>query len=403
LHLRFDKKKQSGDVPIYVRFQRINGKEPKFPLGIDVAEDDWNETTRLPKDPALELIVGNQVMKIKRQILNAIGNGIEITHALLKEFVEGKPNPAQRSFYDYFDEYVKKNSSRGKIRDSTRNGYDVTRRALKEYSPEIRLPDINTKFLDGFDKFLIKRGIASGKGEVLGTRSNRLKHINTVLKYIERQGVAVENPYKKDDLEIPKAAVREISLDKVELRELLCIVDDLPYGSTELRVLCMFLFSCFTGLRLGDALELQWQDIDVHNEPMILEKTTQKTGKKLTTPIPELGNEMLLCAAENNAENVHSDKRVFLCGCSQVTINNVLRKLAKQAGIEKHISYHCSRHTFITFAKMQGMDEYEIMKYAGHSNLQMTRNYMKWDKKLATESAKKVPLFRLKDLLKKKK
>jgi hypothetical protein len=52
---------------------------------------------------------------------------------------------------------------------------------------------------------------------------------------------------------------------------------------------------------------------------------------------------------------------------------------------------------------MAGVDEYVLMNYAGHSNPQMTRRYMQWDKELATESAKKMPLFELKDILKTKK
>jgi len=140
------------------------------------------------------------------------------------------------------------------------------------------------------------------------------------------------------------------------------------------------------------------------NVPIMLEKVTQKTGKQLATPVPELGVEMLLHASEGDENNVDYERPVFLGGrYSATTINNVLREQAAQVGIDKRISYQASRRTFITLARMAGVDEYALMNYAGHTNPQMTRRYMKWDKSLATQSANKIELFKLKDILKTKK
>lgn len=43
LFLRVDKKKKDGRMPIYIRFQRIDGKEPKFPLGINCLPEKWDK------------------------------------------------------------------------------------------------------------------------------------------------------------------------------------------------------------------------------------------------------------------------------------------------------------------------------------------------------------------------
>ena len=397
LYLRFDKKKLSGEIPIYVRFQRIGGKEPKFPLGIDVTEDNWDEMTRRPKDPTLELIVGNRVMEIKRLILNAIGNGIEITHTLLKEFVEGKPKPEQRSFYDYFDEYVRKKCERGKIRDSTREGYDVTRKALKDYHSKINLSDINTKFLEGFEKFLINRGKSSGKGEVLGTRSNRLKHVNAVLNYIERQGVAVENPYKTGDLEIPKAAVNDVFLGFEELRKLIEFSEKLEVGTAEYKVLFMYLFSCATGLRIGDAVSLKWGDIlkdSTHNK-MVISKIAKKTRKPLNIVVPELGIYVLYNTKKYSL--VIPDKNVFCC--SKNTTNNILRDIVTKAGIDKYITYHSSRRTYASLAKAMNVSNFVLQNSMGHDSINTTKDYIKWDADLALELSKTTEIFKMDSLL----
>jgi len=36
LYLRIDKRKKDGRMPLYIRFPRIDGEEPKFPTGIDL-------------------------------------------------------------------------------------------------------------------------------------------------------------------------------------------------------------------------------------------------------------------------------------------------------------------------------------------------------------------------------
>lgn len=404
LYLRKDKPKKDGSMPVYIRFSRIGSVEPKFPLGITVHPNDWDDVTHRPKTPALKIIADKKVTRIEQCILNAVANDEIITVDLLRRFVNERDQSAASSFYTYFNEYVQKQTKRGKMSESTRVGYDTTFRLLKEYRKEIKLSDISTKLLDGFDQFMIKRGQQNGKGDVKGSRSNRIKQINAVLHYIERQGIKIDNPYRRGELEVPQADVNDVFLDADELSRLVELFMDTEAGSTDYRVLCMFLFSCATGLRLGDTMELKWRDVDMFNVPIMLEKVTQKTGRKLATPVPELGVEMLQYASEGNPDNIGYDRPVFLgCHYSAPTINGTLRKLAARVGIDKHISYHCSRRTYITLARMAGVDEYALMNYAGHTNPQMTRRYMKWDKKLATESAKKMELFKLQDILRTKK
>ena len=58
-------------------------------------------------------------------------------------------------------------------------------------------------------------------------------------------------------------------------------------------------------------------------------------------------------------------------------ILNTLRKWAEAAGIEKHISFHCSRHTFGTMMLTLGADLFTTSKLMGHSNIQTTEIYAK--------------------------
>ena len=75
---------------------------------------------------------------------------------------------------------------------STEKGYDTTRRALKEFREKIRIKDIDAKFINDFERFLVKRGREHGLGDVLGTRANRLKHVRTIVLDIERRGIPIK-------------------------------------------------------------------------------------------------------------------------------------------------------------------------------------------------------------------
>jgi site-specific recombinase XerD len=57
--------------------------------------------------------------------------------------------------------------------------------------------------------------------------------------------------------------------------------------------------------------------------------------------------------------------------CSKFT----QRKIAQVAGIEKHINYHSSRHSFGTLAISAGLSIESIAKMMGHSNISTTQGY----------------------------
>lgn len=133
---------------------------------------------------------------------------------------------------------------------------------------------------------------------------------------------------------------------------------------------------------------------------MILNIVTLKQGKTLNVPIFPLAEEVLQYAPEGDLNNVERDKLIFHT-YSRATINTTLRELAKRAGIDKRISFHSARRTFATLAKMQGVSDFALKNYMGHSNYQMTERYTKWSPSMAESSARKHRLFEIKELLRK--
>lgn len=59
------------------------------------------------------------------------------------------------------------------------------------------------------------------------------------------------------------------------------------------------------------------------------------------------------------------------------SINCSLRRITKQCGISRHITFHCARHTFAVLMLDLGADIYTVSKLLGHRFLTTTQIYAK--------------------------
>ena len=60
------------------------------------------------------------------------------------------------------------------------------------------------------------------------------------------------------------------------------------------------------------------------------------------------------------------------------------------AGINKHITFHCARHTFATMMITIGVDIYTVSKLLGHSKVTTTQIYSKIIDKHKAEAVSKL-------------
>jgi len=71
------------------------------------------------------------------------------------------------------------------------------------------------------------------------------------------------------------------------------------------------------------------------------------------------------------------DQKVFK-GLRYSAWNNVkLSQWVMAAGIKKHITFHCARHTFATLLLTKDIDIYTVSKLLGHRELKTTQIYAK--------------------------
>ena len=134
-----------------------------------------------------------------------------------------------------------------------------------------------------------------------------------------------------------------------------------------------FLFSCFTGLRYSDIKSLLWSEIRkaADGRTLFLEHPQVKTRKIVTVPLSE---EALKWMPRQQKDKEHVFHQLQI---TSTTVEVILGEWMKEAGIEKHITYHCSRHTAATMLLTLGADLYTVSKILGHSSIKMTEVYAK--------------------------
>lgn len=129
------------------------------------------------------------------------------------------------------------------------------------------------------------------------------------------------------------------------------------------------LFSCLTGLRWSDLIDLTWGEIQ-HSKisGYFIQFIHEKTDRPQTLNIPDLAVEIL-----GKSEQV--DKKIFESLKYSAWTNVKLSQWVMQAGITKKITFHCFRHTNATLQLSLGTDIYTVSKLLNHKNLKTTQIY----------------------------
>lgn len=130
------------------------------------------------------------------------------------------------------------------------------------------------------------------------------------------------------------------------------------------------LFSALTGMRHSDIQKLKWKEIIKDGEHYRILFTQQKTKGVQYVPISDQAYQ--LCG-----ERGEPDRLVFEGLQDPSWINKPLERWIKAAGITKHITFHCFRHTYATLQLTNGTDIYTVSKMLGHTKVTTTQIYAK--------------------------
>ena len=269
----------------------------------------------------------------------------------------------EQDFIAYFNSIIYKvhpNSSNAIIVNWTRVG-----KLLSIFSEGKPIPfrKINVKLLEDLKLFMLT---APQGGNKNGTLSQ-----NSAATYFSIVKAGLHRAFIDEYLTVDIAAkVKGIPELKVK-RETLTLEEAELLAQTpcENEVLKRaFFFAILTGIRLCDIHELTWGEIQKTSTGWRVDFTQRKTHVVDYLPINEQAYS--LCG-----EPGEHDQQIFAGLTGSSWISRPLKKWIAASGIKKHITFHCSRHTFATLQLENGTDIFVVKGMLGHTNVKTTQIY----------------------------
>lgn len=371
--LRESKKNKKGLSPIEVSIS-YNGERIYFSTGKFISPAKWNKQKQMVKGTSADAQLINSFLielrnKVHEKEIELMKKGYMITVHLLKDATLNKMDALKdKTLMSLISEYNEgKKCFIGKnISKSTFYCFEHSKRLIlefiqKRYDREsILLKEITVGFLQAFHSFLL-----IDKGMAQNTCAKHLKYLKAVIN------MAVFNGYIQYNMlanyKIEREPVDVDFLTEEELRRI--IYFDTPIPRLE-KARDFFLFGCFTGLSYIDIKTLMPEHLTKDVEGRIwIKKKRVKTG--VWSRIP------LLPMAKMILEKYKGEKKLMPIQDAS-DINKYLKDIAIYCNIDKHITFHTSRHTFASTVTLANNISLEVVsKMLGHTNTRMTTHYAK--------------------------
>lgn len=232
---------------------------------------------------------------------------------------------------------------------------------------------------DGVDRYVLRRYLAwlQAQGYVKASITRRISELRSFCRYLVREGMLDKNPIRAiSSPKVPKRLPNYLDLHEVEA--LLAAPDTMdPQGQRDLAILEVLYAS---GLRVSELVSLNLRNVDLqHGELRVWGKGAKERVALLGEPACRALRRYI---REGRPELIKGDREtnaLFLnrlgSRLSTRSVNNILDRYAKLAGLERRVTPHVMRHTFATHLLDGGADLRTVQELLGHADLSTTQIY----------------------------
>lgn len=154
-----------------------------------------------------------------------------------------------------------------------------------------------------------------------------------------------------------------------------------------------FAITCLTGIRRCDVVRLTWGNVDFANRLLKFRQAkVERKSKHGGVTIP-LSDTLLNIIGEKPKDVKDSDFIVKLPSMEMCL--KALRHWCEHAEIDKHITWHCGRHSFATNLLGNGANIKVVSELLGHSTITYTEKYVRAVDELKKEAINSLPDIKL--------
>ncbi len=290
----------------------------------------------------------------------------------------------QINFLDYFqtyiDNYTKKDIRMMQIalqrfKDFLRDTPEYTK-----YLKVIRPEQMSKDMMIAFTEYLQSRSVGEGAKSIY-------QRFKKVIKYAIEHDVMVKNPCTGVVIKVDDQQLRKDVLSLDEEKALI----NTHYTGENPNIRRAFIFCLYCGLRFCDVKDLTFANVDYANKLLKFEQNKTKGHSASSGVIIPL-NDGLLGLIGEPTDGQNKDSLIFALPSYEMCLK-ALKRWVKRAGINKHISWHCARHSFATNLLSNGANIKTVASLLGHSGLKYTEKYTRAVDSLKREAINSLPEF----------
>ncbi len=276
------------------------------------------------------------------------------------------------SYKKGFESYLKLERA---LSGNTLNAYLADIDKLFEYfsinKPGIKLNKISYEDLNDFIIWVAELGVNKN------SQARIISGIRSFFKYLLIEGIIDKNPASL--LDLPKLDKKfPVVLSLEEIDQITKAIDMSEERAHRNKAIIETLYGC--GLRVSELTELKLTSIHFEEDFLLV---TGKGNKQRLVPLGAHAKKNLKLYITNERIKIQIIKDyedyVFLNqrgkNLSRVMIFNIIKTLAKKAGINKNISPHTFRHSFATHLVEGGADLRAVQDLLGHESITTTEIY----------------------------
>lgn len=268
----------------------------------------------------------------------------------------------------------------GRSRYTTRN-YELYLERLIEFGgEELKPSDIDEEWLRKYRLWLNRYQTPQKKGLSVATQSYHLIALRGFLKYLAKRHIKSLDPSLVDLPRSHRPQVTFLHVDEIE-----AILNQIPVDTeTGLRdrAILELLFS--TGLRISELIALNRDSVNLERKEFMVRGKGQKDRPVFVSDSAALAVADYLSERKDSlpALFLNNSKNQPLAGASgdyrrltPRSVERIINKYVRAAGITKHVTPHTLRHSFATDLLMNGADLRSVQSLLGHSNISTTQIY----------------------------
>lgn len=348
----------------------VNSVRWRKSTGIIIPKDCFNKRTKrivagagLSKDNAD--LYNSQLLNIERKA-DTIAMELSSKNKLnsINSFIEKFERPEASGL----DEFLEIHFEHSSYSENTKGQYRRTVLMLNQlFSNPPSVYDLEA-VAKPFEKLMVNQNLS------FNTRQKYHSKVKSLINSATQMGYPIINPYKTFKIFKINGFRQFLEID--ELNNLIEIYNNDLLPDHLNNVLELFLFSCFTGLRFSDVTTLTHKNI-VGTALHFYPTKNRRFSQFLQIPLPQIALDLI----EDRVGKLFSP-------ISNTNANVYLKEIMALAGISKHISFHCARHTFGTLFIALGGEILVLKSLMGHSKLDTTAEYVKLAKGLKKSQIK---------------